>query len=443
MQVWRPLWASLVVAALLACAGPTLAQPSAPQPVARAAEAPLVLGLAGAPIELFGDADAPTFEGAFAELARLGFDSFMPLFLVSETPDDSVYTEHMTHFLSPTLVGAAPDAACAGPHDPYAAAAGHLRLVFPGLVLLGLQDPTVPLDVPALDAALTTQRNECFAGHEGVVSAFYGYDEAILFHTVDGYLGNPQLELGNLAVSAERVRTILGLPTLLVEGAGGYALTHAGLPEAEGNALAQAFWKNLEDVAPTADLFGFDVYPVPDFPLTLPGTYVRHAREVAPDARAISVLQGMAFGRISLGVTPGRAPTLAEMRFMAIDSIASGADELHWYGASSLDLTNEEDAGLWDAIARVVGELRPWRASLQGAPVAVGAPIDVGVRAHRTADGVVVFVSHRAEAAATVRLSFDEAFADVGTAVGPEARWVDGGLEIDLGPYGAAILTLR
>ncbi len=433
----------VLLASLVASRDPALEARSAPNPETRAAAAPLVLGLAGAPLALFGSAASPTFDEAFAALAGLGFDSFLPLFIVSETPEASSYTEHMTHFLSPTLLGAAPDTACAGAHDPYAAAEGRLRLVFPGLLLLGLQDPAVPLDVLSLDAALATQRAECFVGHDGTISAFYGYDEPSLFHTVDGYVGNPQLVLGNVGVAAERAGAVLDLPMLLVEGAGGFGLTHAGLSEGEGNALAKAFWRTVAEVAPTAALFGFDVYPVPDFPLTLPGAYVRHAREVAPAARAISVLQGMAFGRISRGETPGRAPTLAETRFMALDSITSGADELHWYGSSSLDLTNDEDAGLWHAITQVVGELYPHRASLQGEPVTIGASDAVGVRAHRTDEGIVVFLSHRSATAATVRLLVDDAFVSVVSEVGPQARRVVGGLAIDLGPHDAAILTLR
>ncbi|MFK7929599.1 MAG: hypothetical protein AB8H79_15495, partial [Myxococcota bacterium] len=252
-----------------------------------------------------------------------------------------------------------------------------------------------------------------------------------------------QLRLDNLQAAAEVVRANSELDVVLIEGPGEVGLRAAGLPAEDTLALIDQFQQDVATIAPTADVMGFNAYPVPDSPLELPGQYVSTAKEVAPDAVILSVVQGMGFGRISDGVDQGRAPTLDETRFMAIDSVVSGADQVMWYGASSLELNNAEDRQLWQDIQTVAGELAAIRDAITGDVVAVSGPSPVGVRAHQTNDGVVLFITHRQGDENTVEILVDTPFSSVTALVGPEASQTDQGIRITLAAHGSAIVRLR
>lgn len=408
-----------------------------------AASAPLGIGLAGAPVELFGPATEPRFERVFRDLATDGFTSFFPLFVTLETPDRSEYEDHLTHFLAPELLGSSNALTCKGATDPYAAAQGQLEILFPGLVLLALQDESEPLDTAALATAMQTQASSCWSDHPGVVSTFYTYDEPALFRVVNGYLEQPRLRAENVDAAAETIRETTDLKVWMVEGPGELGLRAVGLPPDQTASLIAEFEAEVASLAPTADTFGYDVYPVPDYPLTAPGDYVASARISAPDARISSVLQGMAFGRISGGAAPGRHPTLEETRFMAIDSIVAGADEIHWYGVSSLKLDDAGDAALWDAIRETAKGLSTVEDAIMGTPVRVEVSAGATARGHDREGQTVLFVSQREAASDPVRLVLPQTPTEVEVVLGPEARIVDDAVEITLGPGRAAVLRLR
>jgi hypothetical protein len=272
------------------------------------------------------------------------------------------------------------------------------------------------------------------------IAAFYAFDEPSLNRVVANYLGEaPQLP-ANDRVVAEAARSSWGVPVASVEAPGELMLRRAGLSDDDADRLVAEFWSDARALAPSQDVYGFNVYPVPDFPLTAPGDHVRHARSIAPGQRIVSVLQGMAFGRITGDPGRGRAPTLDETRFQAVDSIAAGADAIVWYGASSLDPAHPADAALWDDLGAVAAELASVRHAVTGEPVEVPGSDDLWVRAHRTDEELVLFVSHRGAVAVGHRLPLDARWTAVEVVAGPTPTRDDAGWWIELGAFDAAIL---
>lgn len=382
---------------LLACTagdpGPATAPPVPGPPTHAPVSRSLEIALAGAPVELFGPADSPSFGPAFATLAAAGIDTFFPLFLTSEVDGVATTTGHLTHFLSPTALGSGDPLTCRGATDPYAQAEGQIGILFPGFLLMG--DPLMPIDEPEFRALLAAQDEDCWSDHPGVVTAFDTYDEPALYNAVAGFLGEPALRIDNIAIARAIVDEELALPTVLIEGPGPLLFAEAGLTGTDLTTATDIFWGDLEPAANEVDCFGFDVYPVPDHPLSLPGDYVQQARDLSPATRAISVLQGFGYGQTTGGVRPGRAPTLEETRFMAFDSVAAGADLILWYGQSALLLSEPDQAALWQSILTVSAELHDIRDALTGTPTLLGETPGFRLRAHRQPDGSILGVATR------------------------------------------------
>lgn len=424
-----------------AAEAPDADAPDGGHPPRGAASAPLDLGLAGAPIGLFGPADAPTFESAFAQVASAGFDTFFPLFVEFENEEESVYSDHGIFFFAPGLSGAPMESSCAGPHDPYAAAEGRVRIWYPGLQLLGLFDLSQPIADSDLRTALSRQRTECPSSAS--VAGFYSHDEPSIGRIAAVYLGEPPLLQANVESVARVVRDSWSVPVMTIEIPGEVAIRGLGLEEDETDRLVEAFWADARSIAAEQDAYGFNVYTVPDFPITLAGDHVRIASSVAPTQRIVSVLQGMSFARITRDPTRGRAPTQAEIRFQAIDSVAGGADSLFWYGTSSLDLADPDDARLWGDLGEVATELRAVRDAIMGEPVAIPAVPGLWVRAHRGDEELVVFVSHREPAPARRRLTLGPEWTEVEVVAGPVPTRDSEGWVIEMAGFEAAILRFR
>lgn len=213
--------------------------------------------MAGAPVSLFGPEGSPTFEAAFEELASAGYDTFLPLFVLSENEDVSTYSAHGSFFAAPSLSGSTVDVSCAGPHDPYAAAEGHLDIWYPGVQLLGTFDLPQPLPATTLRSALSTQLAECPTAAD--VAAFYALDEPSLNNVVAEYLGQPPIHAANAATIADEVRASWGVPVVSVEAPGELALSLQALPEEEIDRLVEDFWADARTIAEAEDGYGFNV----------------------------------------------------------------------------------------------------------------------------------------------------------------------------------------
>ncbi len=423
--------------ALVGCRGPMMPDLIVPSP----ASAPLSVGFAGAPASLFGTVEDPNFARPFQQMADAGADQFFPLFLMSEVDGEAQTTGHLSHFLSPTLLGSDDATTCRGADDPYAAAEGRLRILFPGFVLLQLQPIDVPLDRALLTAHLITQRDECWADHAEIISGFDTYDEPVLNFAVARTLERPALDLDNISVAADVVREVLDLPTVLIEGPGPLVFTDPGLTSAQRATLEANFDEGVSKVAGVVDTFGFDVYPVPDLQLTEPGAYVQWAGELSGGGRTVSVLQGFGFEQTTLGAVPGRLPTQGELRFMAFDSVAAGADEVLWYGQSALDLDVPSEAQLWSDLLTVTADLAELH-DVVTLPVVVFEQSDeYALRGHGDDSGMTLIVVNRMDTDQLFNIPLDGAVSTT-TLLGRNGVVADEVLTTTLAPLSTAVFEI-
>jgi hypothetical protein len=325
---------------------------AAPEPPAGPGS--LGIGFAGAPVTLFGDEDDPDFRAPFADLAAAGVDLFAPIFQLEETAGGTVFTRHFDHFLAPT---------CDGPANPYGAARGTLRILFPAFVLVSTEEWTLPLVEADLAQRLQALVDECMGGDDAVLGGLEVYDEPAADATILFFDEDPANDLlvANVAAAARALASVSSAPTLVVEGALPFVVTH--YPEFEGTspedlgALQERFWDFADETRGASDVYGFDVYPI-EKPLGAPpaleavGEYAEQAHGREPGAVVLSVLQG--FGEEDLGTREGRQPTLAETRFMAFESLIHGARMVLWYGQSAIS----PEGALWQDLLATARELR-------------------------------------------------------------------------------------
>lgn len=333
----------------------------------------LEIGLAGAPIRMFGPDTAPTFAPAFASLKADGFDTFFPLFQVSEVDRIGSYTKHSLYFLASASDD--PTMRCNGPYNPFAAARSEgLKILYPGFFFL-TGPATQPIDTGATEKAQATFLRECFGGdsaaRDATLSGYDNLDEpASAFVTTTTAEEHPDVPddptndfvLGNVRALGASLRRHGGPhPLLVVEGSLPFVLEHVPGFDAFGEPhlqrMIREFWAATKETTSHSDVYGFDVYPVfegmPSPPhLAAVGQYVEHAKDIAPHARHLSVLQG--FGQVDLKSGSGRRPTRDETRFMAYDAVVHGARTVMWYGASAI----EEASELWSAIRDTAQELK-------------------------------------------------------------------------------------
>ncbi len=405
-------------------------------------EIPFQIGLAGAPISYFGDENSPTFETAFQQLADSGFDFFFPLFVVRETQEQATYSTHGDYFFPASLTGKSPERACGGSFNPYSAALGKLDIWYPGIQLLGLLDTTQPIVDETLVSTLAGLQREC-PDLKRAVTVFYSFDEPSLNRVVANYLKKPLVAAGNEAKVAQLVRQAWGVPVVIVDAPDESTIQTTGLPANEIETLVDMFWKDVEQVASSQDGYGFDVYSIPDFRLTLAGDYVKRAKEIAVDQRIVSVIQGMSFAGITGDSAGGRAPTEREVRFQAIDSLVAGADFLCWYGASSLDLMIPADRQLWEAICAVAKEIQSMSETIQGQPAALEFSELLGYRCYKSEQSLTVFLTNRSQQVSQIPLSFAADWSMVEVIAGPMPERTAAGWLLECPPETACIYQFR
>ncbi len=320
----------------------------------------LVLGMAGAPVSLFGPEDAPTFEDAYTALSNHGFNYYMPIFITREVDGVARGTRHFDYFLPASITRSSPQASCDGNPESYAAMAGKLNMLFPGFLLLPPGAGDQPLDANVIHDNIMTMRQECWREHESVIGAIQSYDEPALFSVINEFLQEPALLMDNVTTASMVFRQAFpGLPIASVEGPLPLLIaSEPSLNDAQRDALEQEFWPKTQVAAEVSDWYGFNVYPVPDFSLNKPGDYVRDVVQRFPSPRKISVLQGFSPSSVSDGTDARRGPTAQETRYMIYDSIVGGAEVIFWWGSSTLDLDQPEDALLWEGITSSTEEVR-------------------------------------------------------------------------------------
>ncbi len=397
------------------------------------------VGLAGAPMDLFGTEVSPTFDEAFQQLGDRGFDFFFPLFVIRETPEESSYSTHGNYFFPAALTGAPIEQSCSGPFSPYTAALGKIDIWYPGIQLLGLFDKTRPVPEQDFLNALAVHEDEC-PDIKQAVSAFYSFDEPSLNRVVAHFSGQPTAASGNEATVARLVRQAWDVPVIIVDAPDESTIQTTGLPPPQMDKAVEMFWSDVREVAPTQDGYGFNVYSIPDFRLTMAGDYCHWAKEAAPTQSIVSVIQGMSFAGITGNPNGGRAPTESEVRFQAIDSLIAGANILCWYGCSSLDLNVERDQALWSSICKVAGELKSIATTLHGTKTAELFTAELGYRCHEIEDRMSVLLVNRSDQSRSIPLDFAVGWGGVEVIAGPAPQQLNAGdWRLECPPFTACI----
>ena len=209
----------------------------------------------------------------------------------------------------------------------------------------------------------------------------------------------------------------------------------------------------LRDLTPTFDVIGTDPYPVPNKPLSMVADWTRTTDRAYFGKRAVwQVPQAFDWSGYRPewpGSPPNRMPTVDEMRSMAWQCIAEGANGLFFYSFAAIQ---KETHGLpfekaWTDICNVGEEIRayiPVLLSVDPAPAVSGAPDAWSVRVWRK-DGETWLLAVNAQDAPRVAgLTLSEDFATVQAAFGPEAEQTGPKtLSISLAPNQPALYRMR
>ena len=186
----------------------------------------------------------------------------------------------------------------------------------------------------------------------------------------------------------------------------------------------------LRDIIPTFDVIGTDPYPVPDKPLSYATDWTRKTNRAYFGLRPMwQVPQAFDWGgyRAELpGSSPNRMPTVDEMRSMAWQCVASGANGIIFYSFTAIQ---KQTHGLpferaWADICKVGEEMRkylPVLLSVEPAPTVKGAPEEWCVRIWRKGGETWLLVVNAQDKASKAELSFSETFAAVSAEFGPAA----------------------
>lgn len=212
----------------------------------------------------------------------------------------------------------------------------------------------------------------------------------------------------------------------------------------------------MRAMAPTFDVLGVDIYPVPASPLSDVTAGARRAGDAMLGLRPMwHVPQSFDWGLFREdrpGAPPCRMPTVEEMRSMAWQFIAAGANGLVFYGFSTIQMPRRKDGtpfsfdSAWADTCAVAEEVRrfiPVLLSAEGPPTATGAPEQWGLRLWRKAGAVWLLAVNAQDTPSEAELTLDENFARIEAAFGPPAEQTGARtLRISLAPNEPAFYRL-
>lgn len=202
----------------------------------------------------------------------------------------------------------------------------------------------------------------------------------------------------------------------------------------------------------TFDVIGTDPYPIPEKPAGTALEWTRVTRDQSHNVRAMwQVPQVFDWGAYRKGVArdKARAPTLAEMRAMAWQCVAAGANGLVFYSFFDLHKMNDRDPfeRRWAEVCAMGEEIRrliPVLLSVEPAPaVTCDGPASVETRVWRVGGEVYLLAVNGAAqpVTATVRVAGGFAKAEAVFGAAPSAAG-GGALTLPLDPLGPVMLRL-
>ncbi len=191
----------------------------------------------------------------------------------------------------------------------------------------------------------------------------------------------------------------------------------------------------MRAMAPTFDILGADIYPVPAAPLSDVTAGARRTSDAMLGMRPMwHVPQCFDWGLFrddKPGAPPYRMPTVEEMRSMAWQFIAAGANGLVFYGFSTIQAPRRRDGTpfsfdrAWADTCAVAEEIRrhiPVLLSAEDAPSVSGAPESWGVRVWRKDGDVWLLAVNAQDRPSEAELTLEEGFASIEPAFGPTAE---------------------
>ena len=209
----------------------------------------------------------------------------------------------------------------------------------------------------------------------------------------------------------------------------------------------------LRDLTPTFDVIGTDPYPVPNKPLSMAADWTRKTNRAYFGKRALwQVPQAFDWGGYRPewpGSPENRMPTVDEMRSMAWQCIAEGANGLFFYSFAALQ---KETHGLpfekaWADVCKVGAEIRnsiPVLLSVEPAPTVSGVPDEWSVRVWRKDGETWLLAVNAQDKASEATLTLSEDFSTVHAAFGPEAEKAGPcALKVSLSPNEPTFYTIR
>jgi hypothetical protein len=191
----------------------------------------------------------------------------------------------------------------------------------------------------------------------------------------------------------------------------------------------------MRAMAPTFDVLGVDIYPVTTEPLSSVTVGARKTSAAMLGLRPMwHVPQSFDWGLFKYdkpGAPPYRMPTIDEMRSMAWQFIAAGANGLIFYGFSTIQVPKRKDGTPFSfdrawadtcAVAEEVRQYIPVLLSAEDAPSVTGAPEPWGVRVWRKDGQVWLLAVNAQDVPSEAELTLGAGFDRVETAFGPSAE---------------------
>ena len=187
----------------------------------------------------------------------------------------------------------------------------------------------------------------------------------------------------------------------------------------------------LRELTPTFDVIGTDPYPVPDKSLSMVADWTRKTNRAYFGKRAVwQVPQAFDWGSYRPewpGSPENRMPTVEEMRSMAWQCIATGANGLVFYSFAAIQKGTHglKFETAWADVCEVGWEIRkyiPVLLSVESAPAVSGVPDEWCVRVWRKDGETWLLVVNAQDESCEAVLTLSEDFSTMRAEFGPDAE---------------------
>ena len=203
----------------------------------------------------------------------------------------------------------------------------------------------------------------------------------------------------------------------------------------------------MREYLPTVDIFGTDIYPVPNKALRTVADVTRVTDDGLFRARSLwQVPQAFSWAETHTSLAGGaRFPTRAEMRSMCWQMVAAGANGLIGYCLHQcMDRFTGESIGTrWDDVCAVFADLKRFsHVFLCGGepPPVRGVPQSLAVRTFREGADVWLLVCNLEDTEVSASFTIEGACGESSVVYGAGARATDGKVEVSMAPFDVCLV---